>query len=611
MALLCSFFANAQTSTWNGCAIYTGNDPNTSNPVDDPHIARTMWVNNFADFTIVSPSAGVPDEVAIEPDQIFCSGNWISADNLFQEEKDFLEYATGNAAAEGANLDRIVLYTVGSLLDYADYEVYDLSGAAQSLSVEEHLERFFLIAKQDYDLEISVVLSASQSVNNPGLWDNLEEFYDFSLVTSNVEEYFVNYTGGDPCASYPSMGPAIDTESFDTIANEDYETYFDTALHGTIFPVDTTNDTAYLHPYDYLRNQIWNVRVFNSRDSLLDASIRSSLSGLPARPPKSETYCGGVDRVVPEIEFWKSQEFNSGQTYNINNANCNNAETIYDISDPYRYFITALEYSNCASDMLPTCGWKTDAWIGRLSSFSDAACGSHYLMFDLSNNWLNPTTTTVNEDMASDIEALTDEVYLAAFKNTPCKAYYSSGASTQRHFKYLVETFNATSTSGKYVPLFNTRNFSGGLHDFLSLRTPGDAFNGTFGKAETVVYNELFNHPDWSTWTDDLEGYAWYRSQDALEHNFYKNDPTSGVEDFSQAAFSIYPNPANNEVQVVFGNNHRSFSVEIYTMNGVLVAHSQNSASTQVLDISELSSGIYLVKAGDYVKKLIVNSTKN
>lgn len=70
----------------------------------------------------------------------------------------------------------------------------------------------------------------------------------------------------------------------------------------------------------------------------------------------------------------------------------------------------------------------------------------------------------------------------------------------------------------------------------------------------------------------------------------------------------IFPNPADNEIQINFQNPETSFFAEVYTMNGVLVIRSESNSQTQSIDISNLSSGIYLVKAGDYVKKLVVNS---
>lgn len=70
----------------------------------------------------------------------------------------------------------------------------------------------------------------------------------------------------------------------------------------------------------------------------------------------------------------------------------------------------------------------------------------------------------------------------------------------------------------------------------------------------------------------------------------------------------LFPNPADNEIQISFQNPETSFFAEVYTMNGVLVIRSESNSQTQSIDISNLSSGIYLVKAGDYVKKLVVNS---
>lgn len=79
-------------------------------------------------------------------------------------------------------------------------------------------------------------------------------------------------------------------------------------------------------------------------------------------------------------------------------------------------------------------------------------------------------------------------------------------------------------------------------------------------------------------------------------------------------SFKMYPNPATS-FAIVEGSyfdrlsNHKVESVAIYDVTGKLVKHiSSNEHSNNLkIDVSDLRSGIYMVKLGDRIKKLIVN----
>jgi hypothetical protein len=75
-----------------------------------------------------------------------------------------------------------------------------------------------------------------------------------------------------------------------------------------------------------------------------------------------------------------------------------------------------------------------------------------------------------------------------------------------------------------------------------------------------------------------------------------------GISDNKLPAFSIYPNPANNELQITIYELRNGLlsevEVEIYDVYGrkVLSNHLINSLSDQKIDISSLSSGVYFVR---------------
>ncbi|HHH53943.1 MAG TPA: T9SS type A sorting domain-containing protein [Bacteroidetes bacterium] len=57
----------------------------------------------------------------------------------------------------------------------------------------------------------------------------------------------------------------------------------------------------------------------------------------------------------------------------------------------------------------------------------------------------------------------------------------------------------------------------------------------------------------------------------------------------------IYPNPANNELNINLGNVTESMIVEIYNTDGKKVIYKKISTSRGKIDISDVQSGVYFV----------------
>jgi choice-of-anchor B domain-containing protein len=89
---------------------------------------------------------------------------------------------------------------------------------------------------------------------------------------------------------------------------------------------------------------------------------------------------------------------------------------------------------------------------------------------------------------------------------------------------------------------------------------------------------------------------------------FLVHNPILGIEDIAQGDFAMYPNPANNEI-TISSKDEAISHVEIYNILGQAIVNKTFSSNfTETLDISNLNSGMYLVKInGSTTKKLIVN----
>lgn len=83
-------------------------------------------------------------------------------------------------------------------------------------------------------------------------------------------------------------------------------------------------------------------------------------------------------------------------------------------------------------------------------------------------------------------------------------------------------------------------------------------------------------------------------------------DMITPVQELSQSDFNIFPNPARNELNISKSDIIPS-DIRIYNIHGQLVKEVRNFISGSSVDLSNISSGIYLVKVGDQpVRKLVI-----
>jgi hypothetical protein len=75
--------------------------------------------------------------------------------------------------------------------------------------------------------------------------------------------------------------------------------------------------------------------------------------------------------------------------------------------------------------------------------------------------------------------------------------------------------------------------------------------------------------------------------------NFIKVEQTS-IHDPENEGINLYPNPAKNYFQISNRQNNTS-RIEIFSITGEMVNSSQASDNS-LIDISDLSSGLYFVK---------------
>lgn len=79
----------------------------------------------------------------------------------------------------------------------------------------------------------------------------------------------------------------------------------------------------------------------------------------------------------------------------------------------------------------------------------------------------------------------------------------------------------------------------------------------------------------------------------AEENKPFSNFNVLSTSSFTIDDYKIFPNPSNGVVNII-GNDR--FQYEIYTLRGESILNGQSSTISQILNLSDLSSGIYLIK---------------
>ncbi len=81
--------------------------------------------------------------------------------------------------------------------------------------------------------------------------------------------------------------------------------------------------------------------------------------------------------------------------------------------------------------------------------------------------------------------------------------------------------------------------------------------------------------------------------------------PIVGLESVAeQPSVKVYPNPASDRLTVALGEG-RAVDVDVYDMRGYRVLHVAKAKGITTLDISALPDGIYVVRCGNTMTKLM------
>ncbi|HLP13608.1 MAG TPA: T9SS type A sorting domain-containing protein [Flavobacteriales bacterium] len=180
---------------------------------------------------------------------------------------------------------------------------------------------------------------------------------------------------------------------------------------------------------------------------------------------------------------------------------------------------------------------------------------------------------------------------------------YSANPKTIMHYPW---NFNDTFTDS-YTESSSTSNVTVTYDGYGTLIMPsGNTYTNV------VRVKESYGSTDDYRWyiTSPLLSVAVFSASDNLLY-WVGATPTGITENNPSSLLAIFPNPADETVQLNFNSQSSSTTVSITALDGKVVYKENKTttvgANTITLDISTLPAGIYTVQAGSSFQKLSVN----
>lgn len=258
---------------------------------------------------------------------------------------------------------------------------------------------------------------------------------------------------------------------------------------------------------------------------------------------------------------------------------------------------------------------ETYVWTGSLAqdeiemislpSLTGASVGQHLLTMNLTLiNGMPDEDTWDNEDVWQIVVQELNQVTTTTISLTLVPDNY--GSETTWEFKKGDGTLIASGgpyTDGDSTPeteVFNVEEEN--CYTFTIFDAYGDGMCCTYGNGSYELT------------TDDntvvVSGGAYAATSEST--NIYVNS-TMTVEDhnFVASNFSIYPNPAQNGINISVKGSELPENMQIYNMLGQVILDKQIDAQVDLgVDISTLSSGIYFVKLQNAKNSVVLRFVK-
>jgi len=133
---------------------------------------------------------------------------------------------------------------------------------------------------------------------------------------------------------------------------------------------------------------------------------------------------------------------------------------------------------------------------------------------------------------------------------------------------------------------------------------------GILDSSNTITWTEPFDGNNFTTFGEDNTGELYVAGRSSGTVYRILDASTNSAGEFLGDAYTVYPNPADNEVFVALKNTGSRASATIYDIRGKLLVQQEITAQSSRIDTSALGSGIYVMKVespeGSRSHKLVV-----
>jgi len=169
---------------------------------------------------------------------------------------------------------------------------------------------------------------------------------------------------------------------------------------------------------------------------------------------------------------------------------------------------------------------------------------------------------------------------------------------------------NTVNHGGQVIPTVSTQ-----FHDYELVWTDDQMIFSVDGVVH-YVYNPPVKNAQ--TWPFEWEHYMLLNiaiqpsiaanfTESAMEIDYvrvYQETPLNAPE-FRKNAVRVFPNPAQQEIQVTFDEEVHSRTVELYSLLGQKVLEEKAANVRNIIDIQHLKPGVYLLKTAQQTIKIV------
>jgi hypothetical protein len=230
--------------------------------------------------------------------------------------------------------------------------------------------------------------------------------------------------------------------------------------------------------------------------------------------------------------------------------------------------LTNIDLSNCVLlDFLFVNQNKLQSLdVTNNSLLTSISCSDNQIeILDISNNPVLRDLLCPNNNLTTLIIGQNDVLIRVGCAVNELETIDTSGA-------IVLERFSASSNKLKTVDLRNGNNTN--ISEFSLLDNP---------ELQCVYVDDVnYSNANWVDGIDDPTVFAADESECAL-----------GLENISETAISIYPNPAFEQFSIVAEN---ILQIELYFLKGERLLKRTHYTASQPIDISSLAAGVYILK---------------